>query len=385
MKRSVAASVSLLFLGFVSTITAAGAAEPTAARLNWYRGNTHTHTINSDGNTSPDVVARWYKEHGYQFLFITDHEFITDPAPLNALLGATERFLLLPGQEITQWSAEKTHDAAHVNSLFARKVIFPVGTRKCSGSGCGAIADANVPLATTFKANINAVREQGAIPQVNHPNYHWSVKPEDLYDIPDHTLLEIWNGLDIINNLGGDSGCSCDSRPSAEGYWDILLSRGKIIYGVGSDDAHDFSATAESSGESSGKAWVVVRAPELTPGTIEAAIRAGNFYASTGITLDDVAVIPAKAGTQLEKPTQPATAAGAVLRITINPGRDPERGPRYLTRFIGNNGATLAQSPGLEPTYTIKGNEGYVRASITDSNGRRAWTQPIFTDARARQ
>ena len=28
--------------------------------------------------------------------------------------------------------------------------------------------------------------------------------------------------------------------------------------------------------------------------------------------------------------------------------------------------------------YEIKGNEGYVRARITDSAGARAWTQPIF-------
>ena len=48
----------------------------------WLKGNTHTHTNNSDGNSSPDTVVRWYREHGYQFLFVTDHEFNTDVAPL---------------------------------------------------------------------------------------------------------------------------------------------------------------------------------------------------------------------------------------------------------------------------------------------------------------
>lgn len=85
---------------------------------------------------------------------------------------------------------------------------------------------------------------------MNHPNHRWSVKPEDLYDIPDGTLLEIWNGQGHINNLGGGDGAgqaksgeerSSDDRPSAEGFWDFLLSRAKRIWGVvasrGSADA----------------------------------------------------------------------------------------------------------------------------------------------------
>jgi hypothetical protein len=78
----------------------------------WYRGNTHTHTINSDGDSAPDIVVRWYREHNYQFLFITDHEYVTDVTLLNALLGATNRFLVLPGQEVTQWSDDPQRSSA---------------------------------------------------------------------------------------------------------------------------------------------------------------------------------------------------------------------------------------------------------------------------------
>jgi len=56
----------------------------------WYKGNTHTHTINSDGDSTPDQVVRWYREHGYQFLVLTDHNFLTSVAGLNALHGADE-------------------------------------------------------------------------------------------------------------------------------------------------------------------------------------------------------------------------------------------------------------------------------------------------------
>ena len=325
---------------------------PAHAEDHWYRGNTHTHTINSDGDTAPDAVARWYREHGYDFLFITDHEYLTDPGPLNAMLGAKERFLLLPGQEITQWGEDPKRSAAHVNALFTREVIWPVGERTCIGSGCGAKADASVPLGDTFKANIAAVLKQGGIAQVNHPNYRWSVKPGDLDDVPDGTLIEVWNGLDL-NEFGGDDGTG-DMRPTTEGYWDYLLSKGKVVWGVGSDDSH------EEAGR--GKAWIVVRAPELTSEAIKNAISAGNFYASNGVALSDVQ----------------ADARG--LGVTIAEQRN---GARFVTRFIGQDGNVLKEVSGMTPRYDFTGGETYVRASVMDSNGKRAWTQPVFRDRRA--
>jgi hypothetical protein len=339
-------------LGLALASAAMTSAQAPAPGLHWYKGNTHTHTINSDGDTAPDGVVRWYREHGYQFLFITDHEYITEVAPLNALFGAGGRFLVLPGQEITQWGADPARSAAHVNSLFATRVIFPVGERRCMGSGCGAYAAATVPLAATFRTNIAAVRAQSGIAQVNHPNYRWSVRPEDLNDTPDGTLLEVWNGLDTINNLGGGDS-NGDFRPSAEGYWDYLLSRGKIVWGVGSDDSHD--------AEGRGHAWIVVHAPELNPAAIRSAIEHGQFYASNGVTLGDV------------------SASDTELAVTIQAARS---GARYTTRFIGQNGALLAEVAGTSARYRFTGSETYVRASIIDSNGNRAWTQPVFRDGR---
>jgi len=57
--------------------------QPVASEYKWFKGNTHTHTKNSDGDSLPETVVKWYSDHGYNFLFITDHEFITPAAPLN--------------------------------------------------------------------------------------------------------------------------------------------------------------------------------------------------------------------------------------------------------------------------------------------------------------
>ena len=39
----------------------------------WFKGNTHTHTLWSDGNDFPETAADWYKSKGYDFLVLSDH------------------------------------------------------------------------------------------------------------------------------------------------------------------------------------------------------------------------------------------------------------------------------------------------------------------------
>lgn len=39
----------------------------------WYKGNLHTHTYWSDGDAFPEMVLDWYKNNGYQFVALTDH------------------------------------------------------------------------------------------------------------------------------------------------------------------------------------------------------------------------------------------------------------------------------------------------------------------------
>lgn len=347
----------LLAISVICTVSHAQSAS--TPKLHWYRGNTHTHTVHADGDTSPETVARWYKEHGYAFVFITDHEYLTDVAPLNALLGATERFLVLPGQEVTQSIGTGQPRPAHVNALFSRQVTWPVGVRECLGKNVGACAPDSMSVAESFRINIAAIRAQGAIPQINHPNLFWAVRPEDLRDVPDGTLIEVWNGFGDINNLGGDDGKG-DARPSAEGYWDGLLSQGKVLWGVAADDSHTEAQC--------GHAWIVVRAAELTPAAIRGAIEHGDFYASNGIELDDV------------------NPNSDLLSVKI---RDVKTSygdtARYRTRFIGQGGTVLAEVAGTNPTYRFNGEETYVRASIIDSNGKRAWTQPVFRDYRSKR
>ena len=71
-------------------------------------------------------------------------------------------------------------------------------------------------------------------------------------------------------------------------------------------------------------------------------------------------------------------ASATEIRVSIQPEGDR----RYRTEFIGSGGRVLATSSTLTSTYRIVGNEGYVRARVIDSGGRRAWMQPVVVRGR---
>jgi hypothetical protein len=94
----------------------------------------------------------------------------------------------------------------------------------------------------------------------------------------------------------------------------------------------------------------------------------GNFYASNGVDLVDVR----------------RDAEGLHIEIHNQDHLWPENAASYRTVFTGRNGSVLADVTGATPSYRFRGDEGYVRATITDSNGRKAWVQPVFLDGRDR-
>ena len=342
----------LALLALLLAPSALRAQSATPAALHWYRGNTHAHTLESDGDSPPLEVARWYRDRGYQFTFITDHEKLTDVAPLNAALGEPGKFLVIAGQEVTQILPDSTHPdrrrQGHVNSLLPARVVLPQG---------------GASLAESYGRNLAAIVAAGGLPQVNHPNWRWSTRPADMFALPDSTLFEVWNGHPGINNAGGATGDGPGAARalSTDALWDTLLTRGKVMWGVGSDDSHTFTKPWDASAARPGQAWVVVRADTLTPEAIVRALHRGDFYSSTGVVLDDLR----------------ADRSGVALVIAA-PFGSTRDDTRFTTEFVGRGGRVLATVHGREARYRIVGNEGYVRARITDSMGRRAWTQPVM-------
>lgn len=309
----------------------------------WYRGNTHAHTLNSDGDSTANDVVKWYRQRGYDFLFITDHEMLTDVEPLNALLGGAGQFLVLRGEEVT--SNSKAPDLhVHVNALNPKQPVH---------------AQFGATPRETLQKDLDAIKSTGGLAQINHPNFLWQLKADDIAAVHGARLLEIANMHPIVNTFGAGQ-----DAPSAEEMWDEVLSRGVLIWGVASDDEHELTECTKCDprdpgrGALPGRGWIMVRAEHLTGDEIMVAIDRGDFYASTGVELDDY--------------------EARARQVTIRIREDKRFQTKYRTQFIGKNGRVLQDRTANPAIYEVKGDEGYVRARITDSNGRKAWTQPVF-------
>jgi hypothetical protein len=72
MQRETVRNISVAMFA-MAIIFVCGSVQSSQPKLRWYKGNTHTHTVNSDGDSTPDEVVRWYREHGYHFVVLTDH------------------------------------------------------------------------------------------------------------------------------------------------------------------------------------------------------------------------------------------------------------------------------------------------------------------------
>ena len=301
--------------------------------LRWYKGNTHTHTKNSDGDSPPTDVVKWYADHKYNFLFITDHEFLTPVAPLNEQFGKTGEFVVMQGQEVTDSFDKKPH---HLNGLGISRVCMP--------------ARSGVSSAANIQANVDCIRSAGGIPQLNHPNFGWALTAADIQKVNNFALMEIYNGHPLVNNLGGGG------LPGAEEIWDTLLTAGMRIYGIADDDSHAFKQLNENHLANPGRGWIFVRSPELTQVAILAAIERGDFYASTGVELADLSY------------------DGKSLTVDIK----EQSWSKYTINFIGRGGRVLKTATAEPASYMVTGREGYVRVKIIESNGKMAWTQPVF-------
>ena len=297
------------------------------SETNWYKGNLHAHTSESDGDESPENVIKWYALHEYDFLVLSDHNCLTllDYNPNN--------LLLIPGEELTV-QLENQDRAVYVNSVGLSSPVEPINAAL---------------VLPTIQANVDAILDAGGMPILSAPYHRPDFDTKTLKEIAGAKFMDIYNSHPLI--VEGDP-----RTFSFEEIWDEILSSGKIMFGTATDDAHNYLEFGDDKANPGG-AWIVVRATSLSGKAIMEGLESGNFYASTGVSLKDVQLSPNS------------------LHVKIQETGDQS----YETTFIGHGGMVLAEEEGLEAIYRVHGNEGYVRAKITSSNGSRAWTQPILT------
>jgi hypothetical protein len=308
------------------------------------RGNVHTHTNWSDGDSKPEDVIRWYLKHGYHFLALTDHNVLTTPA----LFSWLERrgIVLVPGEEITITVHGKP---VHVNGLCTRKTIGERHPR------FGSKAEA-------LRWAVGQVKAQGGASVVNHPNFEWSFERDDVLAAPQAELLEIASGHPGVNTEGDAT------HPSHEALWDRALRAGLRFAPAAVDDAHHLRPRDQRGPPASpGRAWIWVATAEGKRAAVCDALRERRLYASTGPELARLWATEASVGVKVKR--------AATVEFW---GAKAGAGVDGVTERL----ASVEVPAAGEATYALRGDEAYVRAKVLEAGGGTAWSPASFTGCR---
>ena len=429
-------SIAILLLAVAGFIAFPTASEPTSVQPRWYKGNTHTHTLWSDGNDFPEMVVDWYHKNGYQFLGLSDHNILSrgdrwmetaairgrvkggtqDPVarlrarfgdatvkvrtrdgreqirlrPLDEVRRLFEKpgaFLLVEAEEITDSFKSKQ---VHINALNLDAVIKPR-----HGDG----------VRETMRNNLAAVAEQARelgrplLAHLNHANFHYSITAEDIAHVSQLGYFEVYNGHPAVNHEGDDI------HAGDERAWDIANTirigdlKARPVYGVATDDSHAYHGLG---GSTPGRGWIQVRASSLTAAELIAAMDKGDFYSSSGVELTEMEYDgDGKALTIEVKPTAGATytirfigTLEGISRTGVPVVNENGAVLRVTRRYADGVGAVLHEVSGTRATYRLSGKALFVRAHVVSSRPHpnasfkgqveEAWTQPVGWERRVR-
>ncbi len=301
------------------------------------RGSLHAHSRRSDGTATLAQMVGWYRDHGYQFAAMTEHNLRVDPDELAPLQD--DRFVVIAGEEVTNSARGRP---VHVNALCATRTV-------------GGAQDFARPR-DAIAATMERIRSLGGVPLLNHPNFRWALDEESVATgAQGDYLLEIWSGHPDVQPQGDAD------HPSAEALWDAVLARGASAAPAAVDDAHQLVLSPEGEGAIPGRAWVETFGEETTRAAICAALGSGRLYASSGPRLTRLVVNGD--------------------RITVG---TTDRGASVT--FVGEKGEELETLPASagEVTYRLRGGETLVRARVRaepagavhggESERGQAWT-----------
>ena len=292
---------------------------------NWYKGNLHIHTTLSDGKLTPAKRVQAYKDRGYSFIAMTDHNLFASYPEY-----CSDDFLVLPATERNTSRFPGSYEHIHVVGV-SRPAVPEKVTRpqplpfKEQGNE------------TDWQNLLSDMKADDQIAVIAHPV--WTRMSIDrLLALSDYTGMEIYNTT-----------CERTSYTGRSDYIvDACLREGKKFFIFASDDCH------EGENEMFG-GWICVKAPKLSHEDIIRQIGAGSFYASTGPQIYDFGMDDDKT-------------------VYINCS------PCVSVNFITYEklGYSVTGENLTSGSYRLDGSETFVRCECVDKYGKIAYTNPIF-------
>lgn len=398
-----------------------------AAEPQWYKGATHVHSLWSDGDGAPELIADWFKSRGWDFVCFSEHNILMEGEKLVVVGGKSKlqadhitglqqrfgdswvkireeggdrkmklktleelsayfnepgKFLLVPAEEMTTNGGNP-----HMNVINVREVV----------PGAPKEGEPQPKMDGYLDAIESQVAKHGVpmLVHLDHPNWSNPISTEVMLSVPRLKFFEVYNGAGPHGRGLPEVGV-----PPTERHWDVVQSMqlrrnpDYVLYGVATDDSHNYHEF-KNGVANPGRGWVMVKSESLEANAIVEAMQRGDFYGSCGVTLKSIDHGAKRLGVAIE----------------------PEAGVAYTTRYIGTRkgfdtaaklftgadgqpvagssliysdaiGEVLYETTDLESGYAFTGDELYVRAVVTSDKAmenppvagdlERAWVQPVL-------
>jgi len=322
----------------------------------YYKTNLHTHTNVSDGDYSPEAVKQFYKDRGYSAVAFSDHEVCIAHPELN-----DPDFLALTAYEL---STSDTRDLSvkasyrrtyHLNLLSKQadnrwQFYDPARVWGNARHYVDRIVTDGVEHWTYSVEDMNRIiaraNEHGFLVTYNHPV--WSQQ-----DYRDYARLEGLWATEVFNTECCRQGYNDDQDKILQD----LICLGNKVFPVAADDFHhleDENCIAQG--------WVMVGAAELSYDALIRALERGDFYASTGPSIESL------------------TIDGTMLSVNCSAARsiDIIANCRYCRRtaYPGITEASFDLAQWMNIVKDSADENACIRVVVTDVAGKKAYTRP---------
>lgn len=275
--------------------------------------NLHTHTTNSDGGKSPEDAAAVYNAAGYDAIALTDHWKYVPSGTVNGLR-------ILSGVEYNTASGDAGIGVYHILAL-----------------GCK--QEPALAKEDSAQMIVDEINRCGGLAVLAHPA--WSV------NTPEQGIA--LNGVEVTEIYNSVSDAHESSRPYSGYFADTTAAHGKQFSLIATDDVHYYDGTDDT------KAWIMLEcSKDATDDEILNAIRNRKFYATQGPELHIW-----REGDTIKVRCSP------VCRISM------------FSNAPWSRGACVKGENLTEHTYNLLPHQTFVRAEVTDAEGRCAWSNII--------
>lgn len=294
--------------------------------LPFFRGNLHGHSTHSDGLHAPPDVVDIYRSRGYDFTCISDHLWKDEQFAATSVFDPSglgdDAFIVIPSAELHCFG------------------------KKYDNHGLWHVVANGLPLdfamsddAETGPDLVKRAVDSGAFVSIPHPEWYVLTNEEAMAVSHAHAV-EVYNHCSAVEA----------ARGGGLAIADYLLNEGRRVTLTASDDSHGRFDDA-------GGGWVMVAAESLDADAVVDALKAGMHYSSTGPVIHSIAWNDES----IEVECSPAAQIHAT-------------GIGHLSGGQHGDGITRA-------VFDVSAYESdFFRITVTDADGRKAWSNPYFKD-----